>query len=281
MQILQSPAEVQKITREWGAPVALVPTMGALHAGHLSLVEIARSVAKRVVVSIFVNPLQFAQGEDLAKYPRTFDADVSLLREKGVDLLFAPEATEFYPRGFSTKVHVSGLTDSLCGASRAGHFEGVTTVCLKLFQVTSAQFAVFGEKDFQQLRVIEQMVEDLNLPLDIVRGPIVREADGLAMSSRNRYLSPVERRLASRIPEAIKAVHSFGPDAVVRDVIEGARRLLGDISVDYLHVCSEFTLRPEGPEVLLSKILSPHFFLAVKIGQTRLIDNTPLHGVTT
>ncbi|MCB0418144.1 MAG: pantoate--beta-alanine ligase, partial [Bdellovibrionales bacterium] len=206
MQILHSPEEVQKTTREWGGTVALVPTMGALHAGHLSLVEAAQSLADRVVVSIFVNPLQFGPTEDLDKYPRTLEQDASLLGELNVDLLFAPQAAEFYPQGFSTKVSVSGLTASLCGASRPGHFEGVTTVCLKLFQVSNADFAVFGEKDFQQLRVIEQMVDDLNLPVKIIRGAIVRETDGLAMSSRNRYLTAEQRRSAGRVPEAVAAV---------------------------------------------------------------------------
>ncbi|MEZ4749226.1 MAG: pantoate--beta-alanine ligase [Bdellovibrionota bacterium] len=280
MQILHSPVEVQKLTQSWDGTIALVPTMGALHAGHLSLVKTAQSVADHVVVSIFVNPLQFGPNEDLAKYPRTFEQDAKLLRELNVDLLFAPNAQEFYPEGFSTKVNVSGLSRFLCGASRPGHFEGVTTVCLKLFQVASAQFAVFGEKDFQQLRVIERMVEDLNLPLRIVRGAIVREADGLAMSSRNRYLGAEERKLASQIPEAIAAVRRLGPDARAGDAVERAKQILGDIAVEYLEVCSEADLLPVGPEQPLSKIPSPHFFLAVKIGRTRLIDNTPLYGVT-
>lgn len=279
MRVLSNPIEVQEQTRAWKDRVAFVPTMGALHAGHLELVRIAKAHAPKVVVSIFVNPLQFGPNEDLAKYPRTLDADLAGLRELSVDLVFVPTIEDLYPAGHSTRIQVGKLGAALCGRSRPGHFEGVATVCLKLFHITGADLAVFGEKDFQQVRVLEQMVSDLNLSIELVRAPIVREPDGLAMSSRNRYLSEDERKLAAGIPETMAQLRRVAraPNALVADIVSCAREGLRQMDVEYLEVCSESTLLPEQADVPLSKIPSPHFFLAVKIGRTRLIDNMPLH----
>ncbi len=192
--------------RETGERIALVPTMGNLHAGHLSLVELARAQASRVVVSVFVNPLQFGPHEDYAAYPRTLARDAGLLEAAGADALFAPGVTEMYPHGASvTRVEVAGLSDILCGASRPGHFSGVATVCLKLFHIAQPDCAVFGAKDYQQLLVIRRMLADLDLPIGIIAAPIVREADGLAMSSRNAYLDADERARAPVMYASLRA----------------------------------------------------------------------------
>src|ERR1700722_5128543 len=184
--------------------LGLVPTMGALHEGHLSLVREARKECSPVVVSIFVNPTQFGPTEDLKKYPRTFEADRAALEKLGVDYIFAPSADEMYPRGFRTMVTVAGLSDKLEGRSRPGHFQGVSTVVLKLFEITQARRAFFGRKDAQQVRIIQQMAEDLNLGNQIVACPIVRETSGLAMSSRNSYLSDSDRRAATALYRALE-----------------------------------------------------------------------------
>src|SRR5579862_482750 len=197
--------QVARQARSGGRIVGFVPTMGALHAGHLSLVEAARRDSSPVVVSIFVNPKQFGPQEDYAKYPRAFEADREALERAGVDLLFAPSVEEMYPAGFRTSVSVEGLGDRLEGRIRPGHFRGVTTVVLKLLEIVAPQFAYFGRKDAQQARLIRQMATDLALDAEIVVCPIVREADGLAMSSRNAYLSPTERRTASVLYRALDA----------------------------------------------------------------------------
>lgn len=261
--------------------IAFVPTMGALHAGHLKLVESAQRFGQKVIVSIFVNPLQFGAGEDLEKYPRPFEADREKLEALGVDLLVHPTAKDFYPEGFSSKVRVEGLSEHLCGKSRPGHFEGVATVCLKLFQVTQADFAIFGEKDFQQLRVLQQMASDLNLPLTIVPEPTIREEDGLALSSRNQYLSAEQRSLASKIPSAwrrAQALAAARDGATVADVLAAAAAELesAQIKIDYLNVAPERTLVPSSATTVLSTIPMPRLFIAAHIGQTRLIDNAPL-----
>ncbi|MGA7371924.1 MAG: pantoate--beta-alanine ligase, partial [Methyloceanibacter sp.] len=182
--------------RQAGEPIALVPTMGALHAGHLSLIAVAKDHAKHVVASIFVNPAQFGPKEDFKRYPRDEAGDVEKLAEAGVELVFIPDTTEIYPAGFATKVSLPSLTEDLCGAARPNHFDGVATVVTKLLLQCAPDVAVFGEKDYQQLLVIKQLVRDLNIPVQIVAGPIVREPDGLALSSRNGYLSPAERKTA-------------------------------------------------------------------------------------
>src|SRR5438128_358423 len=188
--------------------VGLVPTMGALHEGHLSLVRRAKQECSRVYASIFVNPKQFGPNEDFAKYPRAFESDLAQFAEQGVDAVFAPAPEEVYPAGFSTYVNVDGISDRLEGRSRPGHFRGVATVVLKLFEIVQPDFAYFGRKDAQQVTVIQRMVRDLNLNAQIVVCPIVREADGLALSSRNAYLNPDERRAATRLHRALEAVRA-------------------------------------------------------------------------
>jgi len=281
MLVLSDPQAVQSHARQWKQEqrIALVPTMGNLHEGHLSLVRKAKQLAEKCVVSIFVNPIQFGPNEDLDDYPRTLAADQAALRELEVDLLFAPAQKDLYPDGFQTGVQVGSLAGHLCGQSRPGHFSGVATVCLKLFEIAQPNFAVFGRKDFQQLRVIEQMVQDFNLPLEIVPGNIVREQDGLAMSSRNRYLDSKERELARRIPTATGTLASHRRDATVGELCREVEQILGEgVAVEYLEIASEEDLIPQPDSVPVESISSPHFFLAVKIGSTRLIDNLPLHS---
>lgn len=283
MQIIADPKQIQSLAQTWkkSGPVAFVPTMGCLHEGHLALVKKAQSLGKKVIVSIFVNPLQFGQGEDFERYPRPFDADVTKLRELNVDALFAPTTSHLYPEGFETRVLVGKLADHLCGKSRPGHFNGVATVCLKLFSATLTDVAVFGEKDFQQVRILEQLVADFNLELEIVRHPIVREADGLALSSRNRYLSAEERQWALRISQALKAAREMAitRQAVsVGEIIQGVKTTLSEVPlvVDYLEVASEHRLSPIAHYESLQQIPLPRLFIAVKCGSTRLIDNLRL-----
>lgn len=261
--------------------IYFVPTMGCLHRGHMALIERAKREEGKVIASIFVNPLQFGPSEDFEKYPRPFEDDAKLLEEAGVDCLFAPRTVDLYPEGFSTKVSVGKITDHLCGKSRPGHFEGVTTVCLKLFEITQASAAIMGEKDFQQVRVLERMIEDLNLSIRIIRHPIVREPDGLALSSRNRYLSEDDRNLASRIPLGMMAARERAlADATlsVEKITEAARQKFGDaIKLEYLEVASAEDLAPVSPETLLIDIRNPRLFFAARLGDTRLIDNVALH----
>jgi len=257
--------------------VALVPTMGALHEGHLTLVREARRLAPAVVVSIFVNPTQFGPNEDLAAYPRQLAEDSRLLEAEGVDLLWAPPVEEVYPDGFATTVSVAGLTGHLCGASRPGHFDGVATVVAKLFAQVRPDLAVFGEKDWQQLAVIRRMTRDLDLTQPfaerILGVPTVREADGLALSSRNRYLSPEDRAHAAALPRFMReAIGEVGRGADVAATLETVRQGLlqaGFASVDYVELADAESLEPlrdlgERPARL---------FAAARIGGTRLIDN--------
>ncbi len=282
MLVLHSPQVIQEMALKWrqDSKIAFVPTMGCLHEGHLKLVESAKRFGQKTIVSIFVNPLQFGPTEDLDKYPRTFEDDCRSLEALDIDLLVAPSVRDLYPEGFNTRVRVDGLTQHLCGASRPGHFEGVATVCLKLFQITQAHFALFGEKDFQQLRVLQQMTQDLNLPVTIVPEPIVRENDGLAMSSRNRYLTEEQRSSAAHIPQAtrraLEAASRSG--ATVNQVVNAAATALEatSLSIEYLHIAPERTLVPSENATLISDIPMPRLFLAVRAGQTRLIDNLSL-----
>ena len=253
--------------------VGLVPTMGALHAGHLSLIERARRQCSSVVASIFVNPKQFGPSEDFSKYPRTFETDCEKLERTGVDALFAPEAAEIYPNGFSTYVNVDGLSDRLEGRSRPGHFRGVSTVVMKLLQIVQPNFAYFGRKDAQQSRLITQMSRDLNLDAEIVVCPPVREADGLALSSRNVYLKADERKAATVLHRALAAAkHELA--AGVRDSLQLQtilRRKLDSerlARVDYAEVVDA-----EGFEPVLRVNKPCYIVLAVFIGKTRLIDN--------
>ncbi len=261
-------------------PVAFVPTMGALHKGHLTLVREAKGKAAHVVVSIFVNPTQFGPNEDLDAYPRRLAEDSRLLEAEGVELLWAPDVTEMYPAGFSTNISVSGVSEGFCGAARPGHFDGVATVVNKLFNQVLPDMAFFGEKDWQQLAVIRRMARDLDLTLphvDRIHGvPTVREPDGLAMSSRNQYLSPAERDAAAALPRAMRAaigrIESEGDAAGALTELEGALGAAGFSSVDYAALADADSLEPlarltERPARLL---------VAARIGRTRLIDNMPV-----
>jgi pantoate--beta-alanine ligase len=257
-----------------GRRIAFVPTMGYLHEGHASLLREGRKQGDLLILSIFVNPTQFGAGEDLEKYPRDFARDSEIARAAGVDVIFAPEAVQMYPAGFATQVEVQGLTDTLCGRSRPGHFCGVTTVVGKLFNIVQPDVAFFGCKDFQQLAVIRRMTADLNIPVEIVGMPIVREADGLAMSSRNVYLSVDERQQALSLVNAIRQasalVHSGERQA--GRVIEAVRQRIErepTARIDYVQICHAETLTDIEtivPEAVL--------LLAVRIGTTRLIDNS-------
>jgi pantoate--beta-alanine ligase len=253
--------------------IGLVPTMGALHAGHLSLVERAKQQCSHVIASIFVNPKQFRPNEDFSKYPRTFESDSEKLQHAGVDALFAPEPAEIYPNGFSTYVNVDGLSDRLEGRSRPGHFRGVTTVVMKLLQIVQPNFAYFGRKDAQQSRLIIQMAHDLNLDTEIVVCPPVREPDGLALSSRNIYLNADERRAATVLYRALTAAKNELA-AGVRDVLQlqtSLRRKLDSeplARVDYAEVVDAERFEP-----VLRASKSCYILLAVFIGKTRLIDN--------
>ena len=253
--------------------IGFVPTMGALHAGHLALVQRARQDCSRVIASIFVNPKQFGPKEDLARYPRTLETDTAKLISAGVDSLFLPESAEIYPPGFSTYVSVEGLSERLEGRTRPGHFRGVSTVVLKLLEIVQPHFAYFGRKDAQQVRIISQMVTDLNLDTEIVVHPIVREADGIALSSRNAYLSSEERKAAGVLHRALEAVRNELASGV-RDTLQlqtvMARVLDGEplARVDYAEIVDGLTFEPV---VRVSR--SCYALLAAYIGKTRLIDN--------
>ncbi len=256
--------------------IGLVPTMGALHEGHLSLVSLALGEADRVVVSIFVNPSQFGPGEDLASYPDTFDEDLMKLKEAGVHCVFFPSVDEIYPNGFSTSVNVSGLTETLCGKYRQGHFNGVSTVCAVLFGIAQPDIAVFGRKDAQQLAVIRRMAADLGLGVEIHAGEIIRESDGLAMSSRNLYLSPGERAQASVIFRGLSKAAELvlKGERVVERICYSVREIIEEAplaAVQYLELVDPNTMKP------VTKLTTPALLaVAVYFGHTRLIDNVIL-----
>lgn len=261
-----------------GKRVGLVPTMGALHVGHLALIEEARRLADEVVVTVFVNPTQFGPQEDFARYPRTLERDVALATGAGASAVFAPEVLEMYPKGEKTRVSVAGLTEALCGASRPGHFAGVTTIVTKLFAATGPCTAVFGRKDYQQLKVIERMTTDLLLPITVVGHRTVREADGLALSSRNQYLSAEWRERALSIPRALSAAHAAfaagerGPRAI-RELVRKELEQAG-LRVDYVEVAHAEDLVPfTAAERLPERVL---LAIAAFADATRLIDNVVL-----
>lgn len=261
--------------RKPGLKIGLVPTMGALHAGHMRLVEVAREHCDAVVASIFVNPTQFGEGEDLDAYPRQEAADAALLEAAGVELLWAPMPDQMYPSGYATSVSVSGISDGLCGAARPGHFDGVATVVAKLFNQTRPDAAFFGEKDYQQLAVIRRMARDLDFTHDIVGVPTVRDPDGLALSSRNAYLTEHQRADAVALPETMReaagAIAAGGDVAMI--LAEGRARILaaGFHKIDYLELRDADTL------LALDKFSQPaRLFAAAHIGRTRLIDNIPV-----
>lgn len=278
MKVLTAASDVRAFRASREGPLGLVPTMGALHAGHLSLVTRARKENEHVAASIFVNPAQFGPAEDFAAYPRPLDADLGLLASLGVDAVWAPSASDVYPPGFQTWVTVEDVSAPLEGARRPGHFRGVATVVAKLFNVFQPARAYFGQKDAQQVAVIRRMVEDLSLPVDVVVCPIVREKDGLALSSRNAYLGPDERRAAPVLHRALEAARTAF-DSGVRDAVR-LRAILTEtlageplVRPDYVSVADASTLaeleRVEGAALVS---------LAARLGKTRLIDNVVLGG---
>ena len=281
MKIVHTIAEIREFVRQarlGGRTVGLVPTMGYLHQGHLELMRRARERCGLVVASIFVNPAQFGPNEDLARYPRDMERDARLVEEVGVDVIFNPPAEEMYPPGFCTCVDVERITENLCGASRPGHFRGVATVVTKLFNIVRPDVAFFGQKDAQQALVIRRMAADLNLDLEIVTVPTVREPDGLARSSRNVYLDPAQRRaapvLARSLERAAEAVRAGERDVQkIRRLVEDLIRAEPLAQIDYVEIYSYPGLEPaerlQGPALLA---------LAVKFGPTRLIDNVILEG---
>ena len=272
MQIVLNSEELALGRAALSGKVALVPTMGALHAGHIALVEEARKRADKVVASIFVNPAQFGEGEDFGRYPRREAEDAAMLKAAGCDLLWTPSVSEIYPDGFSTKVSVSGVSARWEGEARPGHFDGVATVVAKLLTAVRPHIAVFGEKDFQQLAVIRRMVADLGLRLEIVGVPTVREADGLALSSRNAYLLPEERQQALALPRALEAARAaIKSGTPVFEVLHEARASLRDggfSRVDYFALVDAKTLEPLDEPTGEMRLIA-----AAVIGTTRLIDN--------
>jgi len=273
---LQDVVSACRSIRLEGKTIGLVPTMGALHEGHMSLVRAARAQCDFVVVSIFVNPTQFGPNEDFAAYPRTLEADCALLLNEGVDLVFAPDAKVMYPDGASTFVEVEDLGKKLDGASRPGHFRGVATVVSKLFHIVRPDISFFGQKDAAQVAVLKKMTRDLNMSIDICVCPIVREKDGLALSSRNRYLSEVERKQAlslSRALDKMRALAAAGENASAK-LIEAGRAVIAEeptIKIDYLVVVNPDTL-----DAVDSVEHGALFAVAAWVGATRLIDNTLL-----
>jgi pantoate--beta-alanine ligase len=279
MEVIEEIARARervRAARAAGLRIGLVPTMGALHEGHLSLIRVARRKCPFVVVTIFVNPRQFGPAEDLAGYPRRLDADLEACRREGADLVFTPAAEAIYPAGFATTVHVVGATESLCGRHRPGHFDGVTTVVAKLFRILPADEAFFGEKDYQQLVVVRRMARDLDIPIEITGCPTVREADGLAMSSRNAYLTSDERRQATTLSAALFEVRerASAGERCVDSLVRGMRERIsvgGPFRIDYVEIVDAETLRP------LSELdRAARACVAVRLGDCRLIDNVAL-----
>jgi pantoate--beta-alanine ligase len=279
MEIISDPRDMQTWSRQWrgqALKVALVPTMGFFHPGHLSLMEYGRTIADRLVVSLFVNPAQFGPQEDLARYPRNLDGDARMAREAGVDFLYTPEAASMYPPGYQTFVTVEQLSQGLCGVVRPGHFRGVATVVLKLFSQVDPQVAVFGEKDYQQLQVVKRMVADVDLSVEVVGRPIIREPDGLAMSSRNTYLNPEERAAALCLYRGIQAARELvaaGEQAGDR-IIQGVQAIIRQTPftrIDYVTL-----VHPETLQEVETIRGEARLLLAVWINKTRLIDNTLL-----
>lgn len=283
METINTVNDLRMRVRAWkqaGLRVGVVPTMGALHAGHLSLVRAARAQADRVITTVFVNPMQFDNADDLTTYPRTLEADARLLADAGVDVLYAPTAAQMYPPGFATRITVSGVSEGLCGGARPGHFDGVATVVCKLFMQTLADCAFFGEKDFQQVQVIRRMVADLDLPIEIVTCPTMREPDGLALSSRNRRLDAEQRKAALTLPRTLEDCAreiAAGAD-VAQTLAQATARLAaaGFDPVDYVELRAEADLQPVGK---MAPDTRARLLAAAWLGSVRLIDGVPVPPV--
>ena len=272
-ETIQSIRSLIKAARDGGKVIGLVPTMGALHVGHISLIEAAQKKCDYVVVSIFVNPTQFVPGEDFEKYPRPYENDLDICKKAGVDAVFAPAPGQMYPAENITWVHVEKITEPLCGQFRPGHFRGVTTVCSKLFNIVAPDFVFFGQKDAQQAIVIRRMAADLNMPLEIVICPTVRESNGLAVSSRNKYLSEQQKKDAANIYKSLQKCRQM-IEAGVKDaseIIDEMRKILQhvpSIEIEYISIVDADTL--QNIDHIIGKAL---IAVAVRIGTTRLIDN--------
>jgi pantoate--beta-alanine ligase len=276
MEIIRTVDAMQRRSeqlRTSGSTLALVPTMGYFHEGHLELMRVGKKRWHKLIVSIFVNPTQFGLGEDFESYPRDEKGDLAKADSVGVDIAFVPNRDEMYPSGSQTTIHVGELTTHLCGRSRPGHFDGVTTVVSKLFHITKPHAAIFGQKDYQQLAVVRRMVEDMKMDIEIVGVPIVREPDGLAMSSRNSYLNTHEKNAALCLKKSIDLAVTMAKDGEksatrIKKAVEKLIRSHSDTVIDYVAICDPHTL--EEIETLVGKTL---IALAVKVGKTRLIDN--------
>ena len=276
MEIVSDPRDMQAVSLAWrrlNRRIALVPTMGFFHDGHLSLMRYGREQGDRLVVSLFVNPAQFGPAEDLNRYPRDLERDEALAREAGVDVLYNPAAADMYPEGYQTYVTVEDLSRPMCGASRPGHFRGVATVVLKLFHQVLPHLAIFGEKDYQQLAVIKRLVADLNVPVEVAGRPIVREADGLALSSRNSYLSPEERRSALVLFQALTRARDLAAsgEAEAEKILSEVTRIIGSTPgtrLDYAVLVDPRTLT--NVDIIRG---SARLAMAAWVGGTRLIDN--------
>lgn len=272
MQIVRSSEELALYRAALEGKLALVPTMGALHPGHMALIDEAKRRADEVAASVFVNPTQFGAGEDFGRYPRREAEDVRMLEDKGCDFLWAPSVSDVYPDGFATKVSVAGISERWEGEARPGHFDGVATVVAKLLLSVRPHVALFGEKDFQQLAVIRRMVSDLDIAVEIVAVPTVREADGLALSSRNAYLSPEERKRAAALPNALKnARDAVAAGSAVSIALRQAKQALVDagfLRIDYVALVDAETLEPIDEPLGQMRLIA-----AAVIGNTRLIDN--------
>jgi pantoate--beta-alanine ligase len=276
MKVISSITEMKKTSlnlRNRGKGIGFVPTMGALHKGHVSLMERAKKDNDVVILSIFVNPTQFTPGEDYNNYPRDIEKDKAMASDSGVDYLFLPSSGEMYPEGYKTYINVEDITEPLCGKFRPGHFKGVATIVLKLFNIVMPHKAYFGEKDYQQLLVIKKMARDLNLDIEIINVPTVREIDGLAMSSRNRYLNKRERGSAAAIYRAVKKFQEMlkNNEKMPQKIISEMEKVIkseGDIKIDYISICNPDTLKDL--EIINGRALAA---IAVRIGNARLIDN--------
>ena len=276
METIDTVNEMQKRCEELrlsGQTIALIPTMGFFHDGHLELMRVGKRRSDKVIISIFVNPTQFGPTEDYDEYPRDMEGDLSKAQEVGVNLVFVPAVEEMYPDGFQTNITVEKVTKYLCGLSRPGHFDGVATVVAKLFNITKPHLAIFGQKDFQQLTVIRRMVKDLNMDIEIVGVPTVRESDGLAMSSRNQYLNPEQRRSALSLKKSLELAHYMSDQGEkdagrIKSAIEKLILSFPYTEIDYVTICDPITM--EDIDNLEEQSL---IALAVRVGKTRLIDN--------